>query len=412
MTLTQIDPTRFRQVLGQYPTGVVIVTALDAEGRPIGMTVGSFTSVSLDPPLVAFLPDQGSSSWRALRESGDSFCVNVLDAAQEDVCRAVAMRKTDKFEGIGWQLSPAGNPVIDGAVAWIDCETDQIHDAGDHHIVVGRVLDLDLGHGGQPLLFFRGGYGSFAPLSLAAGDADLLGHLRQVDLARPDMERLAARFDTEVTAIALVRDELVLAAAAGRTCLAVAPTRVGQRLPFMPPLGSCHAAWGEDSVRRSWVDSVAGHLPAEKLETIRAVPDLVRQRGYAVALGHRAGAHLERVTTRVNEGDPQVSAEVLRDAMVHAADGYNPAGDLGGAVELRSLTAPVFGADERVAFTLTLWGPPGLAGPEVVASYVEALLAAAAAATESIGGRLPAAVSGAPHTDPENASDLATVADL
>lgn len=390
MSITQIDPTRFRQVLGQYPTGVVVVTALDPAGHPIGMTVGSFTSVSLDPPLVAFLPDRRSGSWRALRDSGDSFCVNVLDADQEDVCRAVAMRKTDKFEGIGWHRSPAGNPVIDGAVAWIDCVTDQIHEAGDHHIVVGRVLELDLGPGAQPLLFFRGGYGSFTPLSLAAGDADLLGHLRLVDLARPHMERLAGRFDTEVTAIGLVRDELVLAAAAGRTPLAVAPTRVGQRLPFMPPLGSCHAAWGEESLRRAWVDSVADHVPSDQLAAIRAVPERVRERGYAIALGHRAGAHLETITTRVNEGDPQVSAEVLREAMIAAADGYNPMEEIQYPVELRSLTAPVFGADGKVAFTLTLWGPPGLSGPEVVAEHVEALVSAAGSATASVGGRVPA----------------------
>lgn len=158
-----IDPTRFRQVLGHYPTGVVVVTALDPAGTPIGMTVGSFTSVSLDPPLVAFLPDKGSSSWRALRESGERFCVNVLSAAQEDICRAVAMRKTDKFHDIGWHPSPAGHPVIDGAIAWIDCTTEQLHDAGDHHIVVARVDHLQEGDGNPPLLFHQGTYGTFTP---------------------------------------------------------------------------------------------------------------------------------------------------------------------------------------------------------------------------------------------------------
>ncbi|MEV0666483.1 flavin reductase family protein [Actinomadura luteofluorescens] len=158
-----IDPDRFRHVLGHYPTGVVVVTALDPSGTAIGMTVGSFTSVSLDPPLVAFLPDKGSSSWRALRASGERFCVNVLAAGQEDVCRAVAVRKTDKFHDIGWRPSPAGNPVIDGAVAWIDCVTEQLHDAGDHHIVVGRVTHLQAGDEETPLLFHRGAYGSFNP---------------------------------------------------------------------------------------------------------------------------------------------------------------------------------------------------------------------------------------------------------
>ncbi len=378
-----IEPARFRQVLGQYPTGVVVVTALDAAGTAIGMVVGSFTSVSLDPPLVAFLPDKNSSSWRALRESGDRFCVNVLSAGQEDVCRAVATRKTDKFHDIGWRPSPAGNPVIDGAVAWIDCVTEQIHDAGDHDIVVGRVLDLDLGDGG-PLLFYRGGYGSFMPHSLAAGDADLLDQLRLIDLARPHMEELASEFDTEVTAIALVRDELVLAAAAGRTELAASPTRVGQRLPFAAPLGSCYAAYGDEALRERWLSKIAEQMTEEQLERLRGVPDTVRERGYAIALGHLELSNLERISTLLHERAPEVSPETLRDAMARVTDGYNPAELRTREVELRSLSAPVFAADGSVAFTLTLWGPPEPVARAEVARYADALLAAAASAARAI----------------------------
>lgn len=382
------DPTHFRQVLGQYPTGVVVVTAVDAAGSAIGMTVGSFTSVSLEPPLVAFLPDQGSSSWRALRESGERFCVNVLDARQEDICRAVAVRKRDKFAGIAWQPSPSGLPVIEGAVAWMDCVTEQVHEAGDHHIVVGRVTDLELGDGAQPLLFFRGGYGSFTPLSLAAGDADLLDHLRRIDLVRGQIEALAARFDTEVTAIVRVRDELVLAAAVGHTELAVAPTRVGQRLPFLPPLGSCFAAWGDAALRRAWVDAVPGQVPAEFAESVRRTPELVRRRGFAIALGHRLGEHLEAVTARVNEGDPQLPTSALREAIWMAADGYNP-DEIDAPAELRLLTAPVFDACGGVAFTLTLWGAPGLLAPAEVTERVEALRAATAEASVTLACAVP-----------------------
>ncbi len=117
------------------------------------MTVGSFTSVSLDPPLVAFLPSKTSSSWRSIRESGTRFCVNVLHADQESLCRAVATRKKDKFDGFAWRRSPGGNPVLDGGVAWIDCELTEVHDAGDHVIVLGEVRSLGLGSPGQPLLF-------------------------------------------------------------------------------------------------------------------------------------------------------------------------------------------------------------------------------------------------------------------
>ncbi len=379
-----VEPARFRRVLGQYPTGVVVVTALDENGAAIGMVVGSFTSVSLDPPLVAFLPDRNSSSWRALRASGDRFCVNVLADSQEEVCRAVATRKTDKFHDIGWRPSPAGNPVVDGAVAWIDCVTEQVHEAGDHHIVVGRVLDLDVGDG-DPLLFYRGGYGSFMPHSLAAGDTDLLGQLRLIDLARPHMEELAARFGTEVTAIALVRDELVLAAAAGRTELAAAPTRVGQRLPFAAPLGSCYAAYGDEALRERWLSRIAEQLTGEQLERLRGVPDLVRERGYAIALGHSELSNLERISTLLHRRAPDVSPETLREAMARVSDGYNPAAPLPPDVELRSLSAPVLAPDGTVAFTLTLWGPAEPVAPEAVTRYADALLATAADAARALG---------------------------
>ena len=93
------DPRWFRRVLGQYPTGVCVVTATEADGRRAGFVVGSFTSVSLNPPLVAFFPDKGSTSWPRIREAG-KFCVNILGAGQEDVCRNFAVRKDDKFEGV------------------------------------------------------------------------------------------------------------------------------------------------------------------------------------------------------------------------------------------------------------------------------------------------------------------------
>ena len=378
------EPRHFREVLGQYPTGVVVVTALDAAGEPVGMTVGSFTSVSLEPPLVAFLPSKTSSSWASLRATGDRFCINVLRADQEDLCRAVAMRKSDKFAGFGWRRSPGGSPVLDDAVVWIDCVTEQVHDGGDHDIVVGRVVDLDFGSPGQPLLFFRGGYGSFRPSSLASGDSDLLAHLGLIDLARPQMESLAAELETEVTAIALVGDEMVLAAAAGHTDIAVSPTRVGQRLPFMAPIGSCFAAWGDDELCEKWIKKVEDGLEEEQLASLRRVPALVRQRGYAVAVGHREGAHLESVATRINAGDPAASPEDLREAFFSALPGYNWPDDPDGAVELRSLSAPVFGPDGRIAYMLTLWGTPGLTTPAEVRRRAAALVTAAAEASRVV----------------------------
>jgi len=154
------DSAKFRQVLGHFPTGVTVVTAAPDSG-PVGLAVGSFASVSLDPPLVAFFPDKGSSSWPRI-EAARAFCVNVLAEDQEDVCRRFASKDDDKFAGLGWKPGGSGAPRIDGVLAWIDCDIDSVTEAGDHFCVMGRVRDLEVGHAGAPLVFFRGGYGRFA----------------------------------------------------------------------------------------------------------------------------------------------------------------------------------------------------------------------------------------------------------
>ena len=157
--LSSFDEAKFRQVLGHYPTGVVVVTAI-TDGVPAGLAIGSFSSVSLDPPLVAFFPGKSSSSWPLIEAAG-SFCVNILGEDQEDICRVFASKGGDKFASIGWKPGRTGAPVINDVIAWIECTIERVDDAGDHWVVLGRVVDLDLGHPGGPLVFFRGGYGRY-----------------------------------------------------------------------------------------------------------------------------------------------------------------------------------------------------------------------------------------------------------
>ena len=157
-----LDGAHFRQVLGHFPTGVTVITADGADG-PVGLAVGSFTSVSLVPPLVAFCPDKGSLSWSKIKAAG-SFCVNVLAEDQEVLCRTFASKGADKFEGIGWEPTSTGSPKLAGVLAWIDCTIEAVHDAGDHEICVGRVQEMDVGvEPAGPLVFYRGGYGRFEP---------------------------------------------------------------------------------------------------------------------------------------------------------------------------------------------------------------------------------------------------------
>lgn len=159
MTRPMIDPAQFRTVLGAYPTGVCLITAIDDDGHRSGMVVGSFTSISLDPPLVGFFPDKGSSTYPGIERAG-RFCANVLGSDQLALCRRFASKQPDKFLDLAHGHSPSGQPVFDEALAWIDCAIERTVDLGDHWLVVGRVEAMDIRSDGAPLLFHRGGYHS------------------------------------------------------------------------------------------------------------------------------------------------------------------------------------------------------------------------------------------------------------
>lgn len=148
----------FRNVLSHYPTGVSIVTADVAGTGPVGLVVGTFTSLSLEPALVSFMPAKSSSSWPKIQSAG-SFCVNVLGANQGDLCKQFSARGGDKFAGVEWRPGATGSPILNGAMAWIDCRIEQVFDSGDHQIVVGRVVDLRVESDELPMTFLRGSFG-------------------------------------------------------------------------------------------------------------------------------------------------------------------------------------------------------------------------------------------------------------
>jgi 3-hydroxy-9,10-secoandrosta-1,3,5(10)-triene-9,17-dione monooxygenase reductase component len=151
------DAESFRSTLGHFATGVTIITAID-DGEPVGMAANSFTSVSLDPPLVLFCAAKSSSTWPRIRNARQ-FTVNILDEHQEDLCRLFAQKGADRFAQVDWHRSVAGSPVLHDVHAYIDCDMWAEHEAGDHVIVVGRVLELGVSADAGPLLFYRGAYG-------------------------------------------------------------------------------------------------------------------------------------------------------------------------------------------------------------------------------------------------------------
>lgn len=155
----EIDAKQFRTVLGHFPTGVTVVTAVGPDG-PLGVAIGSFASISLDPPLVGFFLGTGSGSWPSMHASGH-FCVNVLCHDQKDLCGVMASGADDKFAGVDWEPAGSGAPILPDVHAIIDCRIERVEELGDHNLVVGRVLSLEARRDAPPMVFYKGQYGSF-----------------------------------------------------------------------------------------------------------------------------------------------------------------------------------------------------------------------------------------------------------
>ncbi|MET3932387.1 flavin reductase family protein [Arthrobacter sp. OAP107] len=154
--LSDLSPRRIRNVLGHFATGLTVITAATKNG-PAGFTCQSFASLSLEPALVTFSPARTSSTWPLLRRAG-RFTVNILPADHQHLAAQFARSGADKFAGVNHSPSPLGNPVLDGALAWVDCELHQEYDGGDHTIVVAAIRALSARTGVDPLLFFKGDY--------------------------------------------------------------------------------------------------------------------------------------------------------------------------------------------------------------------------------------------------------------
>lgn len=152
-----LDQRSFRDVLGRFTTGVVLVTAQAAHG-PVGMAVNSFTSVSLDPPLIALCAANTSTTWPDIRATG-GFAVSILGDQHADLCRLFSKRGADRFAGRDWAVTRAGHPIPADGLGWLDCAISVIHPAGDHEIVVASAAEgalADAAHAPDPLVLHAG----------------------------------------------------------------------------------------------------------------------------------------------------------------------------------------------------------------------------------------------------------------
>lgn len=148
-------PERMRHALGHFATGVTVVTGFAADGHPVGFACQSFASVSLHPPLVLFCADHRGRSWPRMRDQG-RFTVNVLRHEQRELIGRFGSTAGARFEGLDWERSAHGGPSLPGVLMRVHCTVEQVHVAGDHDVVVGRVVELEDGESGRPMLFYRG----------------------------------------------------------------------------------------------------------------------------------------------------------------------------------------------------------------------------------------------------------------
>ena len=372
------DERRFRDVLGHLPSGVVAITGADPAGEPTGMIVGTFTSVSLEPALVAFFVDRKSTSFPRIRASG-AFCANILSARQEPLCRALSARGGDKFAGVGWRPAKSGSPVFDESVAWVDCSIDSVSEAGDHLIVVGRVRDLGISTPTIPLLFFQGGFGGFAPMSLAAqAQAALFETLRSVDRVRDGMGSLAADLNVDCLAHAMHGANTMVVAAAYAPGRSTTYTQIGHQLPLVPPWAEPFMAWAPQEEVATWLERLRQDRQGRyDADVVAGNVREIRAAGWAFTTRSATDDDTDNAALEdlVRYGYTPAIERGLVDLILRRGRHGTPASFDGlptGAV--RNICAPVLDADGHLALLLALHNLPLDLASEQARGYLDRLL--------------------------------------
>ncbi len=175
--MKQLDSKALRNAFGSYMTGVTVITAMTDDGKPVGFTANSFTSVSLEPPLLLVCPAKSLSSFDVFANC-EHFAVNILSEDQQNISNIFAGSKDDRFSQIDWHTDEQGNPIIDGALTHFSCKTERNLEAGDHHLLVGQVLDFSASEG-RGLGYASGGYFS---LGLEREAAEISTQQKQVSV--------------------------------------------------------------------------------------------------------------------------------------------------------------------------------------------------------------------------------------
>lgn len=289
MNPATFDPKLFRDVMGHYPTGVAVVTGRGEDGEVLALVVGTFSSVSLDPPLVSFMPMKTSRTFQKLR-SCSSLCINILGGDQEAEVMKIAQRWEKKLEGIDWFPSPSGDPVLRDSVSWIDTRISEVVEAGDHWIVLCEVKDMEVTNPVTPLLFFQGGYGSFVGTSMMDRmSSDILPSIHAAHSAHEELEKLADEIGCEVTVAAAVsQDELAtIYSTVGDN--ATKEAGLADRLPLVPPIGDSVVFAQPEEFQERWLGKIRD-ASDEFVNMLRGRLEYLRTHGYVVAFLPETGS--------------------------------------------------------------------------------------------------------------------------
>jgi flavin reductase (DIM6/NTAB) family NADH-FMN oxidoreductase RutF len=383
-----IDPALFRETLGHYPTGVAVVTAVAEDGRPVGMVVGTFSSVSLDPPLIAFFPASTSKSFKQLR-TASTFAVNVLAADQEPLCRRLSTSEADKFDGVPWRPGPLGSPILEGAVSWIECTFEEIREAGDHYVVLGRVHDLAVERSTLPLLFFQGGYGQFSPGSfIAAPDPDLIQAAQLAATIRSQVEDLSAEFAVNCSVLVKIGADSVQVLAANQGSVAES-LPLGHRQPIIPPFGANFMVNATPAEVEEWLRRAPDDSQIRR-DVNRALLDKVRERGYSVLTAEPELLQRHEAALSAFELSHHLPRQerAVQQATSELADHFCPDLLPGHRYDLASIVVPISTKADLPPMAIRMTGLPASLPTEQIESLSGGLKRVAAAAAAAMNDTL------------------------
>jgi flavin reductase (DIM6/NTAB) family NADH-FMN oxidoreductase RutF len=354
-----VDQKVFREVTGHYPTGVAVVTGQDAGGEALALVVGTFSSVSLDPPLVSFMPMKTSRSFERLRNCA-SLCINIVGGEQEREVLTIAQRWENKLDGIDWFRSPSGSPVLSDSIAWIDTHIEQVVEAGDHWIVLCAVDDMAVVNPVSPLIFFQGGYGSFVCTSLLARmDHEIHPAIHAAHGVRAEVEALATRIGCAVSVFTAVGTDEMVAVLQATGPGVDGDFNLAQRIPMVPPIGDTYVFDLSAQEQQRWIaklgkgDDTENRVHRERLA-------FVRDNGYLVSFlpaeGQDAYTLMREATKTYETGRmTPLQERQIRESIRHTPVDYRTREiEDAQSYDVGSLVLPVRDSDGRYTLTLRL----------------------------------------------------------